>query len=193
MLTQLHGTETSGHFGVSKTLQRLKQRFYWPSCGFDVKQWCENCDKCSSRKGPRRKPKGPLKLYNVGAPMERIAVDIMSPLPVTKQENKYLLVAIDYFTKWPEAYALPDQEARTVATVLVREFACRFGTTLELHSEQGRITLATQVSMFVNENCFAVIETLYLCKMKFRIDIIVYSWTCIFASLGYLIIDRFSV
>ena len=68
--------------------------------------------------GPRRKPKGPLKLY-VGTPMERIAVDIMGPSPVTKQGNKYLLVAMDYFTKWPEAYALPDQEAKTVATVLV--------------------------------------------------------------------------
>lgn len=41
VLTQLHGTETSGHFGVSKTLQRLKQRFYWPSGRFDVKLWCE--------------------------------------------------------------------------------------------------------------------------------------------------------
>ena len=73
--------------------------------------------------------------YNVGAPMERIAVDIMGPLPVTKQGNKYLLVAIDYFTKWSEAYALPHQEARTVATVLVQELACRFGTPLELHSD----------------------------------------------------------
>ena len=139
VLAQLHGTRTSGHFGVSKTLHRLKQRFYWQNCRFDVKQWCENCDECSSKKGPRRKPKGPLKLYNVGAPMERIAVDVMGPLPVTKKGNKYLLVAMDYFTKWPEAYALQDQEAKTVATVLVREFVCRFGTPLELHSDQGRI------------------------------------------------------
>ena len=188
VLAQVHGTETSGHFGVNKTLQRLKQRFYWPSCRFDVKQWCASCDKCSSKKGPRRKPKGPLKLYNVGAPMERIAVDVMGPLPLTRHDNKYLIVAMDYFTKWPEAYAVPNQEAKTVATVLVREFVCRFGTPLELHSDQGRNfeselikemcdilginktrttpyhpqsdgmverynqTLATQLSMFVNEN-----------------------------------------
>ena len=188
VLKQVHGTETSGHFGVNKTLQRLKQRFYWPSCRFDVKQWCASCDKCSSKKGPRRKPKCPLKLYNVGAPMERIAVDVMGPLPVTRHGNKYLIVAMDYFTKWPEAYAVPYQEAKTVATVLVQEFVCRFGTPLELHSDQGRNfeselikemcdilginktrttpyhpqsdgmverysqTLATQLSMFVNEN-----------------------------------------
>ena len=52
--------------------------------------------------------------------------------------NKYLLIAMDYFSKWPEAYPLPNQEAITVAKVLVNEFFCRFGITLELHSDQGR-------------------------------------------------------
>jgi hypothetical protein len=44
---------------------------------------------------------------------------------------------MDYFTKWPEAYALPNQEAKTVATALVNEFVCRFGVPLEMHSDQG--------------------------------------------------------
>lgn len=138
VLQQLHGIATSGHFGVNKTLQRLKQKFYWPQCREDMKRWCKKCDMCSSRKGPPRKTKAPLMLYNVGAPMERNAIDVMGPLPVTKSRNKYLLVAMDYFTKWPEAYPLPNQEAYTVATILVREFVCRFGTPLELHSDQGR-------------------------------------------------------
>ena len=59
-------------------------------------------------------------------------------LPTTKMGNKYLLVAMDYFTKWPEAYPLPNQEASTVANVLVHEFVCRLGTPLELRSDQGR-------------------------------------------------------
>jgi hypothetical protein len=70
--------------------------------------------------------------------MERIAIDIMGPLPVSKNGNQYLLVTMDYFSKWPEVYPLPNQEARTVATVLVREFFCRFGIPMELHSDQGR-------------------------------------------------------
>jgi hypothetical protein len=45
---------------------------------------------------------------------------------------------MDYFTKWPEAYALPNQEAATVAEVLVTDFFCRFGIPRELHSDQGR-------------------------------------------------------
>ena len=91
-----------GHFGVTKMLKQVKQRFYWHQMRTDVKRWCEKCDMCSSRKGPVRKPRAPLKLYMVGAPMERIAMDIMGPLPTTRQGNKYLLVAMDYFTKWPE-------------------------------------------------------------------------------------------
>ena len=70
--------------------------------------------------------------------MERIAIDIMGPLPVSKNGNQYLLVTMDYFSKWPEVYPLPNQEARTVAIVLVREFFCRFGIPMELHSDQGR-------------------------------------------------------
>ena len=45
---------------------------------------------------------------------------------------------MNYFTKWPEAYPLQNQEAYTVATILLREFVCRFVTPLELHSDQGR-------------------------------------------------------
>lgn len=70
--------------------------------------------------------------------MERIAIDIVGPLPVTEQGNKYMLVAMDYFTKWPEVFAIPDQEAVTVARVLVEGMFCRFGAPMELHSDQGR-------------------------------------------------------
>ena len=74
--------------------------------------------------------------YNVASPMERLAVDVMGPLP--ESGNKYLLIAMDYFSKWPEAYALPNQEATMVAEVLVKELVCRFGVPLYIHSDQGR-------------------------------------------------------
>ncbi|GFT29868.1 retrovirus-related Pol polyprotein from transposon 412 [Trichonephila clavipes] len=67
------------------------------------------------RKGPKIRSRGKLHRYNVGAPFERIAFDILGPLPRTASGNKYLLVVMDYFTKWPEVYPIPDQEAPTVA------------------------------------------------------------------------------
>eukprot|EP00731_Ephydatia_muelleri_P009135 Em0004g1473a len=65
-------------------------------------------------------------------------MDIMGPLPETSRGNKYILVIADYFTKWSEAYPIPNMEAITVAKCLVNEFICRFGVPEQLHSDQGR-------------------------------------------------------
>jgi len=70
--------------------------------------------------------------YNVGAPFERIAIDIAGPFPDSDKGNRYLLIAMDYFTKWPEVYAIPYQEVSTVANALVTNFFCRFSVPMEL-------------------------------------------------------------
>ena len=79
-----------------------------------------------------------MKTYNVGAPMERIAIDVMGPLPPTDRDNKYILVISDYFAKWTESYPMPNQEAETVPNVVVREFISRFGVPRQLHTDHGR-------------------------------------------------------
>ena len=70
--------------------------------------------------------------------MERVAVDIMGPLPKTNDGNLYIMVVGDYFSKWTEAYLLKDHTAQTVADVLVEQFVARFGVMRSLHSDQGR-------------------------------------------------------
>jgi hypothetical protein len=52
--------------------------------------------------------------------MERIAVDVMGPLTLSDRGSRYVLVAMDYFSKWPEAHALPAQDAKSVGEVLVK-------------------------------------------------------------------------
>ena len=49
--------------------------------------------------------------------MERIAMDVLGPLPESTTGNKYIVIIADYmyFTKWPEAFAIPNQEATTIA------------------------------------------------------------------------------
>ena len=70
--------------------------------------------------------------------MERLAIDIVGPLPETEAGNRYIMVVGDYFSKWMEAYPIPNQTAETVAERFVHEFVCRFGVPVELHSDQGK-------------------------------------------------------
>lgn len=135
VLQQFHSSPTGG---VTKTLAKIKSRFYWVSCSRDVRLWVGVCETFNSRKGSNTRERGNLQIYNVGAQFERIALDILGPLPMTTAGNKYVLVISDYFTKWPEAAALPDQTAETVSNALIDTVISRFGVPLEIHSDQAR-------------------------------------------------------
>ena len=82
--------------------------------------------------------------------MERIAIDILGPLTITDKGNKYILVIADYFSKWTEAFPMPDQEASTVADLLVKEVICWFGVPLLIQSDQGRNFESALFSKSVN-------------------------------------------
>ena len=126
MLQGVHEDVGGGHFGVEKTVAKLKERFYWPGHYNDVKNWCANCKKCIARKTVPPHGRAPLQPVKVQYPMEMVAVDIMGPFPQNEQGNCYILVAEDYFTKWLEAWAIPNQEAKTVADKLLNEMFHRF-------------------------------------------------------------------
>ena len=82
--------------------------------------------------------RAPLGTISAGSPMQITATDILGPFPETAEKNRYILVAGDYFTHWMEAYAIPNQEAATVAKALVDQFFCRFSPPEQLHSDQGK-------------------------------------------------------
>ena len=138
VLAQLHNTATGGHLGIQKLQGKVKDRFYWPGWFTDVKAWVRECVDCGSRKTQGKHPCAPLQSSVTSRPFERVALDILGPLPETAAKNKYILVVGDYFSKWTEAYALPNQEAQTVAKVVAEQWVCRFGTPRTLHSDQGR-------------------------------------------------------
>ena len=70
--------------------------------------------------------------------MQVVAVEILGPLPESTAGNSYILVTGDYFTKWIEAYAIPNQEAVTVAQKLVDQMFCRFSPQDQIHSDHGK-------------------------------------------------------
>ena len=138
VLRDLHEGAFGGHLGEEKTLARLKERFYWPGHFRDVREWCRTCAKCAARKTPAPKNRAQLHNIKVGYPMQMAAMDILGPLPESQTGNKYILVVMDYFSRWAEAYPIPNQEAVTIAKKLTNECFCRFSPPEQIHADQGR-------------------------------------------------------
>ena len=138
VLQELHAGALEGHLGEEKTLLKVKERFYWPGMQSDVQDWCRTCATCATQKTAPTKNRAPLQTIKTGYPMQVVSVDILGPLLESDAGNSYVLVAGDHFTKWMEAYAIPNQEAITVARKLTDEMFCRFSPPEQLHSDQGR-------------------------------------------------------
>ena len=138
ILIWLHNDRTAAHLGIHKTLFNVRRRFWWPGLRHDVESWCQQCRQCQYRNQRPGRKHSRLHQEPVGSPWERIAVDILAIPTESDRGNTCILVIADYFSKWTEAFALPDHKALTVADVLVTEIFMRFGVPRVIHSDQGR-------------------------------------------------------
>ena len=132
----VHTIPLAGHLGRNKTIKRITRHFYWPSVFRDVTEYCRRCPECQrTAKGSQRKvPLIPLTVME--EPFQRIAVDVVGPLPWSRRGHQYILVACDYATRYPEAMALRKVDAWSVADHLIQLFA-RVGIPKEILSDQG--------------------------------------------------------
>ena len=137
MLSLAHSNVAAGHMGIDKTKERLRQVCYWTSQSADVTQYVAACTECSLNKHARQKPRAPLQSYSAGAPMEKVHMDILGPLPKSHRGNLYVLLMVDQFTKWAEAVSLPDQTAETIARAAIDNFFSRYGCPREICTDQG--------------------------------------------------------
>eukprot|EP00117_Sycon_ciliatum_P026749 scpid51688/ scgid5115/ Gypsy retrotransposon integrase-like protein 1 len=127
VLALLHSHITAGHMGTNRTTSQARPRFYWPGMSDDIDLFIRACEVCQRRKPPVPTPRAPMVTSQPSFPLQRVGMDIMGPLPVTPRGNRYILVVGDYFTKWYEAFPLPDIRAETVARYFVDGFVCRYG------------------------------------------------------------------
>ena len=87
ILRDLHKGVTGGHLGEAKTLRKLKERFYWPGHYNDVRDWCQTYKACAKRKSPVQGRQAPMQTITAGYPTQVMAVDLLGPLPESKNGN----------------------------------------------------------------------------------------------------------
>ena len=134
-LQQHLNAPSAGHQGSEKTFKRLQQAAYWVNMTQDVEGYCRQCEVCQENKLPAPQ-KASMINTPIGRPWEMIAVDILE-VPISLNNNRYLLVIQDYFTKWAEAIPIPDQKAERISRELTKLFSV-FGQPSIVHSDQGR-------------------------------------------------------
>ena len=80
VLDMLHASKSAGHLGREKTLPKVRERYYWVGMTADVTAYLRQCVACAQKKGTSKKHRAPLQQCQVGAPLERIAIDVLGPL-----------------------------------------------------------------------------------------------------------------
>ena len=138
VMEMCHEIPSSGHQSAERTMARVKYRYFWYGMAQQVTNFVATCDICNRNKKPARNAKCPLTLYHAGAPLERVHLDFLGPLPKTERGNEHVLMVVDQFTKWVECIPLPNQSAEVTAYAVVNDFFSRFGYPFQIMSDQGR-------------------------------------------------------
>ncbi|GJV26141.1 reverse transcriptase domain-containing protein [Tanacetum coccineum] len=144
ILAHCHSGPTGGHHSASITGRKVYESgFFWPSIFKDAKDYVMRCDACQRSGNISSRSEMPQNNIQVCDVFDMRGLDFIEPFPNSKG-NKYILVAVDYVSKWVEAQALPTNDARVVIKFLRRLFA-RFGVPKALINDQGTHFCNTQL------------------------------------------------
>ena len=136
ILYMMHSHPTAGHLGTDAMYYKISERYYWDQMYKDIQNYVKSCETCQKREKGRRKE--PLHPIQIGRAFERIGIDLVGPLPITTQNNRYIIVATDYLTRWPEAKAISDTGTKTLTKFIFEEIVCRYGVLKMILSNNRR-------------------------------------------------------
>ncbi|KAL1915617.1 uncharacterized protein VTP21DRAFT_6376 [Calcarisporiella thermophila] len=123
------------HEGVKATWERVKRRYEGPQLYEVVEEVVRSCERCQRRRNKTRvEEMRPVRTNRV---LEIIGIDAVGPLPPTRNENRYLLVAIDYLSKYPFAKAVPAITTEETINFIFEEIVSRYGCPMRLISDRG--------------------------------------------------------
>ena len=131
-----HDLPSSGHLGTYKTLERIRDRFYFPHCELQVSLYIGQCRTCIL-KSQKRKPRAPLRPFYGSHPNDIVSFDLLGPLPDNKHKYTMIFVIIDKFTGWAEAVPLKTTTSGVIAQTLLDVYIARNGLANQYHSDRG--------------------------------------------------------
>ncbi|XP_020963855.1 uncharacterized protein LOC110265278 [Arachis ipaensis] len=128
-----------GHHIGGKALARklIRARYYWPSMMADSKEFVRRCKRCQKNSNFHKAPATELSLLTASRPFSKWGVDLLGPFPIGPGQVKYLIVAIDYYTKWVEAEPFASISLANCQKFMWRNVIARFGIPEVVISDNG--------------------------------------------------------
>uniref|UniRef100_A0A8D0DEN8 Gypsy retrotransposon integrase-like protein 1 n=1 Tax=Sander lucioperca TaxID=283035 RepID=A0A8D0DEN8_SANLU len=136
VLNLAHTHPLGAHLGVEKTKERIMQRFFWPGVHKEIENYCRSCPECQQVAPKPTYKKTLIPLPIIETPFERIGLDIVGPLPKSSRGHQYILVILDYASRYPEAIPLRKATSRQIAKELFL-LSTSLGIPKEILTDQG--------------------------------------------------------
>ena len=139
VLREVHEGICGNHIGARTLAGKvLRQGYYWPTILKDATDLVKRCRICQEHAKISRLPSEPLTSITNPWPFQQWGLDILGPLPIGKGQFKFIIVAVDYFTKWAEAEPLATITEQKIRNFVWRAIICRFGIPRALVSNNGK-------------------------------------------------------
>ncbi|XP_022004513.1 uncharacterized protein LOC110902081 [Helianthus annuus] len=152
LIREIHEGICGIHAGPRMVVAKIMSAgYYWPGMHVDALKELRKCDSCQRHSPKTLRPKNDLIPVSTAWPFQQWGIDMVGPFPDAPGAVKFIIVAVDYFTKWVEAKALASTTAMMVRKFIWEHIICRFGLLLKIVTDNGNNFASEDLKKWMKE------------------------------------------